>query len=50
MALQENTSNERLDIVNKRHCSSSTEPAIIDRSQQENTQKIWREWQIWVFM
>ena len=35
MALQENPSNERLDTVDKKHCSSSTVPVIINRSQKK---------------
>jgi hypothetical protein len=35
MAPQENPSNERLDTVDKKHCSSSTVPVIIDWSQQQ---------------
>jgi len=35
MALQENPSNERLDTVDKKHCFSSLEHVIIDRSQQK---------------
>jgi len=50
MALQENPSNERLDTVDKKHCSSSTVPVIINRSQKKHSQKTWRECHIWVFM
>jgi type III secretory pathway component EscV len=39
MTLQENPSNEKLDTVDKKHCSSSTVPVIIDRSQQQQQQQ-----------
>jgi hypothetical protein len=35
MALHENLPNERLDTVDKKHCSSSRVTVIIDRSQQQ---------------